>query len=94
MDINSLKLKLIEKIIKTDDLELLENMLEMLSHKATKFCESQAPYSIKEDEPVDLSTLSPELQESIKRGLADVEAGRVYTQEQMEKLFENWLQED
>ncbi len=94
MDINSLKLKLIEKIIKTDDLELLKNMLEMLSQKTTILRESQAPYSIKEEEPIDLSTLSPEFQESIKRGLADMEAGRVYTQEQMENFFEDWLQED
>ena len=94
MNLNTLKLELIQHILATDDPELLEKILEIVSQDSAVLRESQAPYSIKEDEPVDLSTLSPELQESIKRGLADVEAGRVYTQEQMEKLFENWLQED
>ncbi len=94
MNLNTLKLELIQHILATDDPELLEKILEIVSQDSAVLRESQAPYSIKEDEPVDLSTLSPELQESIKRGLADVEAGRVHSHEDEEKYWEQWFKEN
>ncbi len=94
MNLNSVKLKLIEKVIKTNNAELLENILDALSQESGLVKESQAPYGIKEDKPIDISTLSLGFQESIRRGLADAEAGRVYTQEEEEKYWEEWFKEN
>lgn len=96
MKLNTLKLELIKRILATDDPQLLEEMLEVFSRETVVLKEARTSYHLKEKEaePLDLSTLSPEFQESIRRGLADAEAGRMYTQEQMEKFFEDWLQED
>lgn len=94
MKLEALKLELVQRILATDDRELLEKLLEMLSQESLMLRETQAPYVTKKEEPSRLEDLSPAFQESIKRGLADAEAGRVHSHEDEEKYWKQWFKEN
>lgn len=93
MNHSIIKLALIQKILDTNDPLLLRQIADLLSDKAM-VSESQITYKTKSQEPLRIEDLSPEFQESIRRGLADVEAGRVHDHEDEEKYWKQWFKEN
>ncbi len=94
MNLNSVKLKLIEKVIKTNNAELLETILDALSQESGLVKETQASYGTKEDEPIDITTLSPAFQESIRIGLEQSDRGEGISDEEDKKYWEQWFKEN
>jgi hypothetical protein len=68
MDIQTLKLDLVEKIINTEKTSLLLEISDLFSNNAKSDWWDKLP---------------PEVQDSIKEGLKDVEEGNTYTHEQV-----------
>jgi len=68
MDIQALKLDLVEKIIKTDKQSVLSKINILLQNEKTEDWWNQLP---------------PETQESVLDGLNDIQEGRVFTHEQV-----------
>lgn len=68
MDIQALKLDLVEKIIKTDKQSVLSKINKLLQNEKTEDWWDQLP---------------PEIQKSVLDGLTDVKEGRVYAHEQV-----------
>lgn len=68
MDIQALKLDLVEKIIRTDHPSILLKINKILQNKSDEDWWEKLP---------------PEIQESIKEGIKDVEKGSVVSHEQV-----------
>jgi predicted transcriptional regulator len=92
MKIEDLKLSIIEMILNTEDEQLLMEALQLLrSHR------EETVMSVVSEPLVKYGTESPPLadwqRESIERGLKDLEEGRFYTSEELEKSLEEWLKD-
>lgn len=68
MDIQALKIDLVEKIIKTEKHSVLIKVRELLQKEKSEDWWEQLP---------------PEIQESILDGMKDIQDGKVYTHEQV-----------
>jgi hypothetical protein len=92
MNIEEIKLWIIDRILKTDDEQLLTEVLHLL-----RSYQEEAEMPIANEPSVRYGLANPPLadwqKESIERGLKDFEEGRFYTSEELEKSLEEWLKD-
>ena len=100
-NINDIKIKLIQKICESQNYYLLSSLLKNFESKSTNIVAE--PESIYESErPMTEEEVDKYFQEEkvvlpdyvlkmIEQGMDDVQNGRVYTEEEMDKMDEKWL---
>lgn len=101
-NLNEIKLKLIAKICKSKNPDLIKALLEKLKENSTVVSEPNSVYEnekpltdeqvenyFKEDEIV----LPKSVMEMVEKGMEDVKNGRVSDNEEVEKYFEEWLKD-
>ncbi|WP_417601723.1 hypothetical protein [Owenweeksia hongkongensis] len=74
----NVKEKIMERVNAIDNPELLTEILELISAET----EAESPYK-----------LNPYEQKSINEGMADVNEGRTYSQQEADNLISKWLHE-
>lgn len=94
MSLQNDKLKLIQMIIATEDESTIRKVMAYMKDEHMSVAEQQADYGVEDESAVRLEDLSPELQESIKRGLAQLERGEGIPDEVDEKYRERWFEEN
>ncbi|KFC22005.1 hypothetical protein [Epilithonimonas lactis] len=100
-NINDIKIKLIQKICESQNYYLLSSLLKNFESKSTNIVaepesvyESERPMT---EEEVDAYfkeekvVLPDYVLKMIEQGMDDVKNGRVYTEEEMDKMDEEWL---
>jgi len=100
-NINDIKIKLIQKICESQNYYLLSSLLKNFDSKSTNIVAE--PESIYESErPMtegkvddyfkeEVVVLPDYVLKMIEQGMDDVKNGRVYTEEEMDKMDEEWL---
>ena len=100
-NINDIKIKLIKKICESQNYYLLSSLLKNFESKSTNIVAE--PESIYESErPMTEEDVDEYFKEEkvilpdyvlkmIEQGMDDVKNGRVYTEEEMDKMDEKWL---
>ncbi|MCY0969343.1 hypothetical protein [Chryseobacterium wangxinyae] len=100
-NINDIKIKLIQKVCESENYYLLSSFLKNLENQSKDIVseqdllyKSEKPLTdeeveeyFKEDEIV----LPDYVMKMIERGMDDIKNGRVYTEEEMDKMDEEWL---
>ena len=94
----NLKLKLIESIIKTNDLKILNQIKEILfayrqSENKNIVAETESIYESEKPMTEEDITLPNEILEILKICQKQVENGEYYTNEEVEKYFDEWLED-
>ncbi|MFC0343723.1 hypothetical protein [Epilithonimonas hispanica] len=100
-NINDIKIKLIQKICESDNYYLLSAFLKNFESKSPNIvAESPSIYESEKpmtEEEVDeyfkeeVVVLPDYVMKMIEQGMDDVKNGRVYTEEEMDKMDEEWL---
>lgn len=100
-NINELKIKLIQKICESENYYLLSSFLKNFENKPNNIVaepqsvyESEKPMTEEEVEEYfkEEKVILPDfVMKMIERGMEDVKNGRVYTEEEMDKMDEEWL---
>lgn len=100
-NINDIKIKLIQKICASDNSYFLSSLLKKFESKSPNIvAESPSIYKSERpmtDEEVDeyfkekTVVLPDYVTKMIELGMDDVKNGRVYTEEEMDKMDEEWL---
>jgi len=100
-NINDIKIKLIQKICESDNYYSLSSLLKNFENKPNNIVaepesiyESERPMTEEEvDEYFKEQTvvLPDYIMKMIELGMDDVKNGRVYTEEEMDKMDEEWL---
>jgi len=100
-NLENLKSKLIRAVNESSDRNQLLKIWEILNSKNPSFVaespsiyESEKPMTEEEVEEYfreEVVVLPPHLLKMVERGMDDVENGRVYTEEEMDKMDEEWL---
>lgn len=100
-NINDIKIKLIQKVCESENYYILSNFLKNLENQSKDIVseqdllyKSEKPMTdqeveeyFKEEEIV----LSPAIMKMIEPGMNDIKNGRVYTEEEIDKMDEEWL---
>jgi predicted transcriptional regulator len=100
-NINDIKIKLIQKVCESENYYLLSSFLKNLENQSKDIVseqdmlyKSEKPMTdeeveeyFKEEEII----LSPAIMKMIERGMDDIKNGRVYTEEEIDKMDEEWL---
>lgn len=81
------KQKLIDRLENTYDEDILDKIEQILDQQND--VDTESPY-IKDG----ILHFSPELKGRIDAALEQMENGQTYTEEEMEKFFDEWLKED
>lgn len=100
-NINDIKLKLIQKICESQNYYLLSSLLKNFESKSNNIVaepesiyESERPMTEEEvDEyfKVEKVVLPDYVLKMIEQGMDDVKNGKVYTEEEMDKMDKEWL---
>ncbi|MNK45756.1 hypothetical protein D3C87_645260 [compost metagenome] len=100
-NINDIKIKLIQKICESHNLYLLSSLLKNFESKSTNIVaepesiyESERPMTEEEVDEYfkkEKVVLPDYVLKMIEQGMDDVKNGRVYTEEEMDKMDEEWL---
>ena len=100
-NINDIKIKLIKKICESQNYYLLSSLLKNFESKSTNIVAEPESISASErpmtEEEVDKYfqeekvVLPDYVLKMIEQGMDDVKNGRVYTEEEMDKMDEKWL---
>ena len=100
-NINDIKIKLIQKICESHNLYLLSSLLKNFESKSTNIVaepesiyESERPMTEEEVDEYfkEEKVILPDyVLKMIEQGMDDVKNGRVYTEEEMDKMDEEWL---
>ena len=100
-NINDIKIKLIQKICESQNYYLLSSLLKNFESKSTNIVaepesiyESERPMTEEEVDEYfkEEKVILPDyVLKMIEQGMDDVKNGRVYTEEEMEKMDEKWL---
>ena len=100
-NINDIKIKLIKKICESQNYYLLSSLLKNFESKSTNIvAEPESIYECERtltEEEVDEyfkeeKVILPDyVLKMIEQGMDDVKNGRVYTEEEMDKMDEKWL---
>lgn len=100
-NINDIKIKLIQKICESQNYYLLSSFLKNFESKPNNIVaetesiyESERPMTEDEVEEYfkeDVIVLPDYVIKMIEQGMDDVKNGRVYTEEEMDKMDEEWL---
>lgn len=100
-NLNQLKIELIAEICNCTNKNLLQEISSLLNYgNASVVAEPQSIYETEKpmtDEEVEeyfkeeTVELTPHQMKMVQQGLEDVKHGRVYTEEEMEKMDEEWL---
>ena len=100
-NINDIKIKLIQKICESQNYYLLSSLLKNFESKSTNIVaepesiyESERPMTEEEVDEYfkEEKVILPDyVLKMIEQGMDDVKNGRVYTEEEMDKMDEKWL---
>ena len=100
-NINDIKIKLIQKICESQNYYLLSSLLKNFESKSTSIVaepesiyESERPMTEEEVDEYfkEEKVILPDyVLKMIEQGMDDVKNGRVYTEEEMDKMDEKWL---
>ncbi|MBP6576187.1 MAG: hypothetical protein KA796_05960 [Chryseobacterium sp.] len=100
-NINDIKIKLIKKICESQNYYLLSSLLKNFESKSTNIVaepesiyESERPMTEEEVDEYfkEEKVILPDyVLKMIEQGMDDVKNGRVYTEEEMDKMDEKWL---
>ncbi|KFC20058.1 hypothetical protein [Chryseobacterium sp. FH1] len=100
-NINDIKIKLIQKICESQNYYLLSSLLRNFENKSTNIVaepesiyESERPMTEEEVDEYfkeEKVVLPDYVLKMIEQGMDDVRNGRVYTEEEMDKMDEEWL---
>lgn len=100
-NINDIKIKLIQKICESQNYYLLSSLLKNFESKSTNIVaepesiyESEKPMTEEEVDEYfkeEKVVLPDYVLKMIEQGMDDVKNGRVYTEEEMDKMDEEWL---
>ena len=100
-NINVIKIKLIQKICESQNYYLLSSLLKNFESKSTNIVaepesiyESERPMTEEEVDEYfkEEKVILPDyVLKMIEQGMDDVKNGRVYTEEEMDKMDEKWL---
>lgn len=100
-NINDIKIKLIQKICESQNYYLLSSLLKNFESKSTNIVaepesiyESERPMTEEEVDEYfkeEKVVLPDYVLKMIEQGMDDVKNGRVYTEEDMDKMDEEWL---
>lgn len=100
-NINDIKIKLIQKICESQNYYLLSSLLKSFESKSTNIVaepesiyESERPMTEEEVDEYfkeEKVVLPDYVLKMIEQGMDDVKNGRVYTEEEMDKMDEEWL---
>lgn len=100
-NINDIKIKLIQKICESQNYYLLSSLLKNFESKSTNIVaepestyESERPMTEEEVDEYfkeEKVVLPDYVLKMIEQGMDDVKNGRVYTEEEMDKMDEEWL---
>ena len=100
-NINDIKIKLIQKICESQNYYLLSSLLKNFESKSTNIVaepesiyESERPMTEEEVDEYfkeEKVVLPDYVLKMIEQGMDDVKNGRVYTEEEMDKMDEKWL---
>lgn len=92
-NLNEIKLKLLQKICESEDFYLLSILLKKMDDKDINLIAE--PASIYQNEkPIieeEKTTLPDYVMKMIELGMDDMKNGRVYSEEEMDKMDEEWL---
>ena len=100
-NLNDLKIKLIQKVCKSENFYLLSSFLKNLENQSINIVnepnllyknenpmtDEEVEQYFKEEEFV----LSPAMKKMIESGIDDVKNGKIYTEEEIDKMDEEWL---
>ena len=100
-NLNDIKIKLIQKICESQDYNLLSSLLKNFENKSKNIVaepesiyESERPMTEEEVDEYfkeEVVVLPPAVMELIKMAEDDIKNGRFYTEEEMDKMDEEWL---
>ena len=100
-NLNDIKIKLIQKICESQDYYLLSSLLKTFENKPVNtvkepesIYESERPMTEEEVDEYfkeEVVVLPPAVMEMIKMAEDDIKNGRFYTEEEMDKMDEEWL---
>jgi hypothetical protein len=100
-NLNDIKRKLIQKICESQDYYLLSSLLKTFENKPLNtvkepesIYESERPMTEEEVDEYfkeEVVVLPPAVMEMIKMAEDDIKDGRFYTEEEMDKMDEEWL---
>lgn len=100
-NLNDIKIKLIQKICESQDYYLLSSLLKNFENKPENtvkepesIYESERPMTEEEVDEYfkeEVVVLPPAVMEMIKMAEDDIKNGRFYTEEEMDKMDEEWL---
>ena len=100
-NLNDIKIKLIQKICESQDYYLLSSLLKTFESKSKNIVaepesiyESERPMTEEEVDEYfkeEVVVLPPAVMEMIKMAEDDIKNGRFYTEEEMDKMDEEWL---
>ena len=100
-NLNDIKIKLIQKICESQDYNLLSSLLKNFENKSKNIVaepesiyESERPMTEEEVDEYfkeEVVVLPPAVMEMIKMAEDDIKNGRFYTEEEMDKMDEEWL---
>jgi len=100
-NLNDIKRKLIQKICESQDYYLLSSLLKNFENKPVNtvkepesIYESERPMTEEEVDEYfkeEVVVLPPAVMEMIKMAEDDIKNGRFYTEEEMDKMDEEWL---
>ncbi|RZJ48985.1 MAG: hypothetical protein EOO19_06590 [Chryseobacterium sp.] len=100
-NLNDIKTKLIQKICESQDYYLLSSLLKNFENKPVNtvkepesIYESERPMTEEEVDEYfkeEVVVLPPAVMEMIKMAEDDIKNGRFYTEEEMDKMDEEWL---
>lgn len=100
-NINDIKIKLIQKICESQNYYLLSSLLKNFENKSANIVaepesvyESERPMTEEEVDEYfkeEVVVLPDYVLEMVEQGMDDVKNGRVYTEEEMDKMDDEWL---
>lgn len=100
-NLNDIKIELLQKICESENYDLLTSFLKNFDNKSSNIVaepnsiyESEKPMTEEEVEEYfreDKNILPDYVLKMIDRGMEDVKNRRVYTEEEMDKMDEEWL---
>ncbi len=102
-NLDDIKLKLIQRVCESDNLHLLSAFLKNIENKSVNSV-SEPDSTYRNEEPMtdgeveeyfreEEMVLPPAVLEMIQQGIDDVKNGRVHSNEDVEKYFEEWLKD-
>lgn len=94
MNIAELKLEIIAKIIATDDIALLNKILEIINDFESNSLVNEPAVTYKKASPEKVYVLNEWQQKRIDIALKQVENGEYITEEEEEKEMEIWFKEE